>query len=63
MKLKYIILSVLLCSTAFGYGQTEPDLLADLEKIAPDKPQPVIATFKSTRIINGHSNETVAAKP
>lgn len=62
MKLKYIFLSLLLCATVFGYGQTEPDLLADLEKIAPDKPQPVIATFKSTRIINGHSNETVAAK-
>lgn len=40
----------------------QDDLLGELDAIAPDKPQMVRATFKSTRIINGHSIETVAKK-
>ncbi|MFB0945531.1 MAG: DUF5777 family beta-barrel protein [Spirosomataceae bacterium] len=36
--------------------------MGDLDKIAPDKPQFVTAIFKSTRVINGYSNETIAAK-
>ena len=43
-------------------AQETGDLLGELDEIAPDKPQPVSATFKSTRIINGHSVETIAAK-
>ncbi len=37
----------------------QDDLLGELEKLTEDTPQPVAATFKSTRIINGHSNETM----
>lgn len=39
---------------------SQDELLGDLDKMAPTKPQYVTATFKSTRIINGHSVETVA---
>lgn len=56
-----ILLAILLFSFQTVIAQ-EPDLLGELDEIAPDKPQFVTATFKSTRIINGHSNETIAAK-
>ncbi len=41
-------------------AQENNDLLGELNEMVPDKPQPVTATFKSTRIINGHSIETVS---
>jgi hypothetical protein len=50
----------LLLSSHLAYAQEVDDLLAELDAISPDKPQMVKATFKSTRIINGHSIETVA---
>lgn len=58
------ILAVLFigCSIFSASAQDTGDLLGELDEIAPDKPQPVSATFKSTRIINGHSVETIAAK-
>ncbi len=37
----------------------QDDLLGELEKKAADRSLPVAATFKSTRIINGHSVETM----
>lgn len=55
---KFIYLLVML--PFWGFAQD--DLLGDLDKIAPTKPQAVTATFKSTRVINGQSVETVAAK-
>ncbi len=39
------------------FGQE--DLLKDLEQTAPVEPQYVSATFKSTRVINSHSTETL----
>lgn len=40
----------------------DDDLLNVLDKAAPTKPENVSATFKGTRIINGHSVETVKRK-
>lgn len=40
----------------------QDDLLQMLENDNPSKPVPVFATFKSTRILNGQSNEHVAKK-
>ncbi|WP_247232552.1 DUF5777 family beta-barrel protein [Telluribacter sp. SYSU D00476] len=40
-------------------GAAQDDLLGELEKQAVPPTVPVVATFKSTRIINGHSVETV----
>ncbi len=37
----------------------QEDLLSELEKQADTRPLPIVATFKSTRIINGQSVETV----
>ena len=37
----------------------QEDLLGELEKKADESPLPITATFKSTRIINGQSVETV----
>ncbi|UBM59179.1 DUF5777 family beta-barrel protein [Marinilongibacter aquaticus] len=54
-KWLFLGLSLLL----FQCAQAQENLLNDLDQIAPDKPIPVSATFKSTRIINGHSVETV----
>ena len=37
----------------------QDDLMKMLSDSIPQKSQPVIATFKGTRIITAHSNETV----
>lgn len=42
------------------YAQT--DLLNELDQIVPSGPDYVTATFKSSRVINGHSVEQVSAK-
>ncbi|MFN7312629.1 MAG: DUF5777 family beta-barrel protein [Bacteroidota bacterium] len=42
--------------------QAQDDLLKMLENENPVKPTPVYATFKSTRVINLQSNETMKAK-
>ncbi len=49
----------LLSLIVFSFGQEE-DLMELLDKEAPDSNLPVVATFKSTRIINGHSVEIPA---
>lgn len=48
---------VLLCSTV-GVGQD--DLLKELEESQPKQTDYVLATFKGTRLVNGHSIETKA---
>ena len=55
---KLLILGLLMPFMAFA----QDDLLSDLDKAVPNKPQKVSATFKSTRVINGQSVETIAAK-
>jgi Membrane bound beta barrel domain (DUF5777) len=55
------ILLLLLFTPFFVIAQDE-DLLGVLDKAAPTKPQTISATFKGTRIINGHSVETVKKK-
>ena len=55
------IFFLLLFTPLLGFAQDE-DLLGVLDKAAPNKPQTVSATFKGTRIINGHSVETVKKK-
>lgn len=59
---KYLAIGILLIAPILTHAQEEGDLLGELDKIAPDKPQFVTATFKSTRVINGQSVETVAKK-
>ena len=46
---------------SFNLGWSQEDLDALLEELAPLAPQEVIATFKSGKIINLHTNEYVAA--
>ncbi len=55
-------LAFLLLIAPFLTFAQDNDLLGELEKAAPTKPQIVSATFKGTRIINGHSVETVKRK-
>ena len=40
----------------------QDDLMKMLEETAPDKATPVFATFKSTRLVNLHTNEGMKAK-
>lgn len=62
MRMKKIITTLALMASIGAYAQE--DLLAELEKSAQtdEKPVPVYATFKSTRVINGHSVENIAAR-
>jgi hypothetical protein len=55
---RLLILLGLLCGTRSGLAQDA--LLQELERQSPDSARqvPVVATFKGTRIINGHSVET-----
>jgi Membrane bound beta barrel domain (DUF5777) len=54
--MKKILVFMLFC-VRFGYGQ---DLFDELDKNVKPSKSYATATFKSTRIINGHSNETMA---
>lgn len=56
--------SLLILMLALGVikAGAQDDLLNMLENENPSKPTPVFATFKSTRVITGQSNEQVAAK-
>ncbi|MEP7163274.1 MAG: DUF5777 family beta-barrel protein [Ferruginibacter sp.] len=56
IKLFLIILS-LFCAQA--YAQDTTDLIKQLEKQEPKKTNYTFATFKSTRVINGHSVESL----
>lgn len=40
----------------------QDDLMKMMDEAAPDKPTPVFATFKSTRLVNLHTNEQMKAK-
>ncbi len=53
--MKKIILTLFICSVSFQYFAQ--DLLDILEKETPQTDQIVTATFKGTRILNGHSIE------
>ena len=56
MKVSCLSLWLLLVPVAV---LAQEDLLGELEKQSDTRPLPITATFKSTRIINGHSVETV----
>ncbi len=60
MKRCFLILGLWLYGTAMSFGQD--DLLAELSKVQKDIPIYTTATFKSTRLVSGHSIETIAAK-
>lgn len=59
--MKKLYLAILLI-TISGVLYAQDDLLNMMEKEAPSKASPVYATFKSTRVINLQSNETMKAK-
>jgi len=54
--MKKMIFAALFLSSIRGYGQVELEQALTTTSNAPEK---VTATFKSTRLINGHSNETI----
>jgi hypothetical protein len=58
MKKTLYLLPVLLCWSFLTFAQD--DLLNMLDNAGPAKPEPVTATFKTTRVLNGHSIEQVA---
>lgn len=59
--MKNYLLSGLLLLSVYS-TQAQDDLLNMLSTETPKKPTPVYATFKSTRVVNLHSNETMKAK-
>ncbi|MES2558227.1 MAG: DUF5777 family beta-barrel protein [Bacteroidota bacterium] len=59
MKKHLLSALVILCVFA---AKAQDDLLNMLDKENPQKPTPVYATFKSTRVVNLQSNETMKAK-
>ena len=58
MKNFIIILALFLANNLFA----QDDLLKMMEEEVPSKPTPVFATFKSTRLVNLHTNEQMKAK-
>lgn len=56
MRLKILLMGFILVAQQPLLAQEE-DLLSELDSLSPDKPKPVLATFKGNRIINGHSVE------
>lgn len=52
------VLILLMANNLFAQN----DLLKMMEEEAPSKPTPVFATFKSTRLVNLHTNEQMKAK-
>ena len=59
MKIKHIIAICFTVLTSQAYAQ---DDLLNMMDSAPSKPEPVKATFKTTRVLNGHSIEQVASR-
>ena len=58
--MKSIKLFIIICfSFAKIYAQDTTDLMSQLEKQEPKKTEYTFATFKSTRVINGHSVENI----
>jgi hypothetical protein len=61
MMKKNILL--LLCGLGLAFtASAQDDLLNMIQSENPDKPVPVYATFKSTRVVNLQSNETMKAR-
>jgi hypothetical protein len=60
IRYRFVLLLLMLVVTR--YVTAQEDLLKMLEEETPEKASPVFATFKSTRVINLHSNETIKAK-
>jgi hypothetical protein len=58
-RLAYLLVAVLVLPF-FGYAQD--DLMDMLDEVEPPKQEKVTATFKTTRVINAHSIETVKGK-
>lgn len=58
MKKIVMILALLAANSLFA----QEDLLKMMEEEAPSKPTPVFASFKSTRLVNLHTNEQMKAK-
>lgn len=58
MKKIATVLILLMVNNLFAQN----DLLKMMEEEAPSKPTPVFATFKSTRLVNLHTNEQMKAK-
>lgn len=59
MNKKYNFLTLLFLFSALSLAEAQEDLLAQLESAEPKISEKVFATFKTTRIVNGHSIETV----
>jgi hypothetical protein len=58
MKKIVMILALFAANNLFA----QEDLLKMMEEEAPSKPTPVFASFKSTRLVNLHTNEQMKAK-
>jgi hypothetical protein len=58
MKKIIMILALFAANNLFA----QEDLLKMMEEEAPSKPSPVFASFKSTRLVNLHTNEQMKAK-
>jgi hypothetical protein len=59
MNKTYNFLTLLFLFSAACWAQAQEDLLTQLEREAPKSDRVVFASFKTTRIVNGHSIETV----
>jgi hypothetical protein len=60
-KNRIVFLALLALALPFA-GAAQDDLMDMLEEAAPPKQEKVTATFKTTRVINAHSIETVKGK-
>ncbi len=58
MKRILVLIGTLVTFNLFA----QDDLMKELQDMSPSKPNPIYATFKSTRIITGQSIEHIAAK-
>jgi hypothetical protein len=61
MKLRKVLIAIVSVTLGFQITYAQDDLLNSLQS-EDTKPTPVYATFKSTRVINLQSNETMKAK-
>ena len=58
MKRILVLIGTLVTFNLFA----QDDLMKELQDMSPSKPNPIYATFKSTRIITGQSIDHIAAK-
>src|SRR5574343_1514997 len=59
-RMKRFLTIAFACASTSVFAQD--DLMKMMDETAPDKPTPVFATFKSTRLVNLHTNEQMKAK-